>query len=80
MKRSIHLVVFKIAKILEGPYTTPMSARPPKKEEKSHLEDESQEMSHLEEREGVEKIVLNEYPPGEAMNRRRRTSTPRATQ
>ena len=57
-----------------------MSARPPTREEKNHLEDEAQEMSHLEEREGVEMIVMNEDPQGEVGIQRRRTSTPRATQ
>ena len=57
-----------------------MSARLPTKEEKSHLEDEAQEMSHLVEREGVEKITMNEDTHGEARNRRRRTNTPRAVQ
>ena len=37
-------------------------------------------MNHLEEREGVEMIVMNEDPQGEVGTRRRRTSTPRATQ
>ena len=37
-------------------------------------------MNHLEEREGVEMIVMNEDPQGEVGIRRRRTSTPRATQ
>ena len=36
-------------------------------------------MNHLIEREGVEKIAMNEDPLGEARTRRRRTITPRAT-
>jgi len=57
-----------------------MSAWLPTNEEKSHLEDEAQGMNHLKEREGVEMIVMNEDPQGEVGTRRRRTSTPRATQ
>lgn len=58
-----------------SPNTTPMSARLPTTEEKSHLKDEGQGMSHLAEREGVEKIVMNEDTHEEARNRRRRTNT-----
>ena len=53
MKKIIHLVVTGIVTIVEGLDTTPMSARAPTKEGKSHLEERAQEMSHLEEREGV---------------------------
>ena len=80
MKRSVRQVVTETAIIVGSPDTTQMSARLPTKEEKSHLEDEAQEMNHLKEREGVEMIVMNEDTQGEVEIRRRRTSTPRATQ
>ena len=78
MMRSVRLVVIETATSAED--TTQMSARLPTKEEKNHLEDESQEMSHLVEREGVEKITMNEDTHGEARNWGRRTNTPRAVQ
>jgi hypothetical protein len=78
--RSVRQVVTAIATIVGSPDTTQMSARLPTNEEKSHLEDEAQGMNHLKEREGVEMIVMNEDPQGEVGIRRRRTSTPRATQ
>src|SRR6266566_8120891 len=80
MKRSVRQVVTETATIVESPDTTPMSARLPTNKEKSHQEDEAQGMNHLQEREGVEMIVMNEDPQGEVGTRRRRTSTPRATQ
>ena len=80
MKRSVPLVMTRISSIVEDLDTFPMSAGPPPREEKSHLEEEAQEMSHLEERERVDKIAMNEDPQGEVGIRRRRTSTPRATQ
>ena len=80
MKKSIRQVVTESATIVGSPNTTPMSARLPTNEEKSHLEDEAQGMNHLKEREGVEMIVMNEDPQGEVEIQRRRTSTPRATQ
>ena len=67
--RSVRLVVVEIATTMEGPDTIPMSARLPTDKEKSHLEDEAQDMSHLAEREGVEKIVMNEDTHGEVRNR-----------
>ena len=67
------------ATIVEGPDTTQMSAWPPTREEKNHLEGEAQEMSHLIEREGVEKIAMNEDPPEEVRTQRIWTSTPRDT-
>ena len=80
MKRSVPLVVTETARIVGSPDTTPTSARLPTNEEKSHQEDETQEMNHLEEREGVEIIVMNKDPQGEVGTRRRSTSTPRGTQ
>ena len=80
MKRSVRQVMIAIATIVGSPDATPMSARLPTNEEKSHLEDEAQEMNHLIEREGVEMTVMNEDPQGEVGTQRRRRSTPRATQ
>ena len=78
--RSVRPIVTETATIVGDPDTTQMSARLATKEGKSHLEDEAQEMSHLAEREGVEKITMNEDTHEEARNRRRRTNTPRAVQ
>ena len=80
MMISVRPVVTETATIVGSPDTTQMSARLPTKEEKSHLEDEAQEMSHLAEREGVEKTTMNEDTHREGRNRRRRTNTPRAVQ
>ena len=70
MKRSVRQVVTETATIVGSPVTTRMSARLLTKGKQSHLE----------EREGVEMIVMNEDPQGEVGTERRRTSTPRATQ
>ena len=56
------LVVSKIATIVEDPDTTPMSVWPHTKEKKTRLKDEVEEKNHLQEREGVEMIVMNEEP------------------
>ena len=45
------LVVSVIATIVEDSDTTPMSVRPPTKEEKIHLKGEVEEKNHLQERE-----------------------------
>ena len=74
------LVVTAIATIVEDPDTTPMSVRPPTKEEKIHQKGEVEEKNHHQEREGVEMIVMNEEHPGEAKIRKGRTSHQRATQ
>ena len=74
------LVVIAIATIVEDPDTTPMSVRLPTREEKIHLKGELKEMNHHQEREGVEMIVMNEDPHGEAKIRKGRTSHQRATQ
>ena len=58
------LVVSVIATIVEDPDTIPMSVRLPAKEEKNHLQG----------REGVEMIVMNEEPFAEARIRKERTS------
>ena len=68
MMRSVRRVMTETAIIVGNPDTTQMSAWLPTKQEKSHLEDEAQEMSHLAEREGVEKIIMNEYTLVEAKN------------
>ena len=73
-------VVNVIGTILEDPDTTPMSVRLPTKEEKIHLKEEVEEKNHHQEREGVEMIVMNEDPHGEARIRKGRTSHQRATQ
>ena len=54
------LVVSVIATIVEDPDTTPMSVRLPTKEEKTHLKGEAEERNHLQGREGVDMIVINE--------------------
>src|SRR4051812_16915012 len=80
MKGSVCEVVTETATIVGSRDTTPMSARLPTNEEMGRLEGEAQDMNVLEEREGVEMIVMNEDPKGEVGTQRRRTSTPRATQ
>ena len=74
------LVVRVIATIVEDPDTTPMSVWIPTKEKKTHLIGEVEEKNHLQEREGVEMIVMNEDPRGEARIRKERTSHQGATQ
>ena len=60
------LVVIAIATIVEDPDTTLVSVRLPTKEEKTHLKGEVEEKNHLQEREGVEMIIMNEEPLAEA--------------
>ena len=50
------------------------------KEEKIHPKGEVQEKNHLQKREGVEMIVMNEEPPREARIQKGRTNHQRATQ
>ena len=69
-----------IATIVEDPYITPMSVRLPTKEEKTHLKEEVEEKNHLQDRKGVEMIVMNEEHPGEARIWKGRTSHQGATQ
>ena len=73
-------VMSVIATIVEDPDTTPMSVRPPTKEEKIHPKGEVEEKNHHLERGGVEMIVMNEEPLGEARIRKGRTSHQGATQ
>ena len=74
------LVVIAIATIVEDPDTTLESVRLPTKEEKTHLKGEAKEKNHHQERGGVEMIVMNEDPHGEARIRKGRTSHQGATQ
>ena len=60
----------KTATTVEDLDTIPMSVRLPTKEEKIHLKKEVEEKNHHQEREGVEMIVMNEEPPGEARFRK----------
>ena len=69
-----------IATIVEDPDTTPLSVRPTTKEEKIHLKGEVEEKNHLQGREGVEMIVMNEEPLAEARIRKGRKSHQGATQ
>ena len=73
------LVMSEIATIVEDPDTTPMSVRPPTKEEKILPKEEVEEKNHLQER-GVGMIDMNEDTLGEAWIRKGRTSHQRATQ
>ena len=73
-------VVSVIATIVEDLDTTPMSVRPPTKEEKIHPKGEVEEKNHHQEREGVEMNVMNEVHHGEARIREGRTNHQGATQ
>ena len=73
-------VVSKIATIVEDPDTIPMSVRLPTKEEKILQKEGVEDKNHHQEKEGVEMIVLNEDPVGEARIRKGRTNYQRATQ
>ena len=59
-------VVNVIATIMEDPNTIPMSVRHPTKEEKILQKEEAKEKNRHQERGGVEMIVMNEDPHGEA--------------
>ena len=74
------LVVSAIATIVGDPDTIPMSVQHPTKEEKILQEKEAKEKNHHQERGGVEMIVMNEDPHGEARIRKGRTSHQGATQ
>ena len=67
-----------IATIVEDPDTTPMSVQLPTKEEKVRPKGEVEEKNHHQNREGVEMIVMNEEPLGEARIRKGRTNHQRA--
>ena len=66
----------EIATTLEDPDTIPMSVQLPTKEEKIHLKGEVEGKNHLQKREGVEMIVMNEEPLAEARMRKGRTNHP----
>ena len=72
------LVESKTVTIVEDPDTIPMSVRLPTREEKILQKEEAK--NHHQEREGVEMIVMNEDPHGEARIRKERTSHQGATQ
>ena len=74
------LVESKTATIVEDPDTTPMSVRHPTKEEKILQKEEAKEKNHHQERGGVEMIIMNKDPHGEARIRKGRTSHQGATQ
>ena len=69
-----------IATIVGDPDTIPMSVRHPTKEEKILQREEVEEKNHHLEKEGVEMIVMNKDPHGEARIRKERTSHQGATQ
>ena len=74
------LVESEIATIVCDPDTIPMSVRHPTKEEKILQKEEAKEKNHHQERGGVEMIVMNEDPHGEARIRKGRKSHEGATQ
>ena len=74
------LVESATATIVGDPDTIPMSVRHPTKEEKILQKEEVEEKNHHLEKEGVEMIVMNEGPHGEARIRKERTSHQGATQ
>ena len=57
-----------------------MSVRLPTKEEKTRLKGEAEDKNHLQEREGVEMIVMNEDTHGEARIRKGRKNHQGVTQ
>ena len=74
------LVESEIATIVGDPDTIPMSVRHPTKEEKILQKEEAKEKNPHQERGGVEMIVMNEDPHGEARIQKGRTSHQGATQ
>ena len=74
------LVESEVATIVEDPDTIPMSVRHPTREEKILPREELEEKNHHQEREGVEMIVMNEEPLGEARIRKESKNHQRATQ
>ena len=74
------LVESAIATIVGDPDTIPMSVQHPTKEEKILQREEVEEKNHHLEKEGVEMIVMNEDPHGEAMIRKERTHHQGSTQ
>ena len=74
------LVESETATIVGGLDTTPMSVRHPTKEEKILQKEEAKEKNHHQERGGVEMIVMNENPHGEARIRKGTKNHQGATQ
>ena len=74
------LVESAIATIVGDPDTIPMSVRHPTKEEKILPKEEVEDKNHHQEKGGVEMIVMNEDPLGEARIRKGRKSHQGATQ
>ena len=74
------LVVSVIATIVEDPDTAPTSVRPHTKDEKILPKEEVEEKNHHQEKGGVEMIVMNENPLGEARIRKGKKSHQGATQ
>jgi hypothetical protein len=74
-----HQAMILIVTIMEDPDTSPMSVQHLSRKETSHQEEGVEEMNHLEEREGVEMIVMNEDPLREARIRRGKTNHKGAT-
>ena len=68
------------ATIVEDPDTTPMSVWLPTREEKILPKKEVEEKNHHQEKGGVEMIVMNEDPLGEARTQKGRRNHQRATQ
>ena len=66
--------------IVEDPDTIPMSVQLPTNEEKILQKEGVEEKNHHQEKEGVEMIVMNEDPLGEARIQKGRTSHQRAIQ
>ena len=74
------LVVGVIGTIVQDPDTTPMNVRLLTKEEKILPKEEVEEKNHHQEEGGVEMIVMNEDPLGEARIRKERKSHQGSTQ
>ena len=74
------LVESETATIVEDPDTIPMSVRHPIREEKILQKEEVEEKNHHQEKGGVEMIVMNENPLGEARTQKGKKSHQGATQ
>ena len=74
------LVERETVTIVQDPDTIPTSVRLPTREEKILPREEVEEKNHHLEKEGVEMIVMNKDPHGEARIRKGRTSHQGATE
>ena len=74
------LVESETATIVKDSDTTLMCVRLPTRKDKTHQKGEVEDMNHLQEREGVEMIVMNKEPLVEARIQKGRTSHQRAIQ